>query len=96
MVIKEPGKWLYGRFAALREAALSKGVIKIDVEGYEEVIFGKISETLPADFSAVVVMESWLNRFVVSRFSSARHLLACYYVQKRRLYLQAAGTRQLI
>ena len=36
---------------------MSKGVIKIDVEGYEEVIFGKIIETLPADLSAVVVME---------------------------------------
>ena len=37
---------------------MSKGVIKIDVEGYEEVIFGKMIVTLPADFSAVVVMEN--------------------------------------
>ena len=89
VVIREAGKWLDGRFEALQEAGLSKGVIKIDVEGYEEVIFGKIIETLPADFSAVVVMENWFDRFPVSRFSSARHSLAWYYVQKRRRILHS-------
>ncbi len=48
---------------------------KCFVEGYEEVIFGKMIVTLPADFSAVVVMENWFDRFPVSRFSSARHAL---------------------
>ena len=89
VVIREAGKWLDGRFAALREAGFRKGVIKIDVEGYEEVIFGKIIETLPADFSAVVVMENWFDRFPMSRFSSARHSLAWYYVQKRRRILHS-------
>ena len=89
VVIREAGQWLDGRFAALREAGLSKGVIKIDVEGYEEVIFGKIIEMLPADFSAVVVMENWFDRFPVSHFSSARHSLAWYYVQKRRRILHS-------
>ena len=56
---------------------------KYFVEGYEEVIFGRIIETLPADFSAVVVMENWFDRFPVSRLSSARHALARYYVRKR-------------
>ena len=78
-----------GRFAALREAGFRKGVIKIDVEGYEEVIFGKIIETLPADFSVVSVMKNWFDRFPVSRFSSARHSLAWYYVQKRRRILHS-------
>ena len=55
---------------------MSRGVVKIDVEGDEEVIFGKIIETLPADFSAVVVMENWFDRFPVSRFLSAGHSLA--------------------
>ena len=87
VVIREAGQWLDGRFTALREAGFRKGVIKIDVEGYEEVIFGKIIETLPADFSVVVVMENWFDRFPVSRFSPARHALAWYYVQKRRRIL---------
>ena len=68
---------------------MSKGVIKIDVEGYEEVIFGKIIEMLPADFSAVVVMENCFDRLPVSRFLSARHALARYYVQKRRRILHS-------
>ena len=34
VVIREAGKWLDGRFAALREAVFRKGVIKIDVKGY--------------------------------------------------------------
>ena len=89
VVIREAGQWLDGRFAALRDAGFRKGVIKIDVEGYEEVIFGKIIEMLPADFSAVVVMENWFDQFPVSRFSSARHSLAWYYVQKRRRILHS-------
>ena len=89
VVIREAGQWLDGRFAALREIGFRKGVIKIDVEGYEEVIFGKIIEMLPADFSAVVVMENWFDRFPVSRFSSSRHSLAWYYVQKRRRILHS-------
>ena len=74
---------------------MSKGVIKIDVEGYEEVIFGKIIETLPADFSAVVVMENWFDRFPVLRFSSARHALVLYYVQKRRRILHSIPFKML-
>ena len=89
VVIREAGKWLDGRFAALREADLSKGVIEIDVEGYEEVIFGKIIETLPDNFSAVVAMENWFDRFPVSRFSSARHSLAWHYVRKRKRILHS-------
>ena len=89
VVIREAGKWLDCRFAALREAGFSKSVIKIDVEGFEEVIFGKIIETLTADFSLVVVMENWFDRFPVSRFSSARHSLAWYYEQKRRRILHS-------
>ncbi len=89
VVIWEAGQWLDCRFTALREAGFRKGVIKIDVEGYEEVIFGKIIKTLPDDFSAVVVMENWFDRFPVSRFSSARHSLAWYYVQKRRRILHS-------
>ena len=53
------------------------------------MIFGKIIETLPADFSVVVVMENRFDRFPVSRFSSARHSLACYYVRKRRRILHS-------
>ena len=89
VVIREAGKWLDGRFATLRGAGLSRGVIKIYVEGYEEVIFGKIIETLPADFSAVVVMVNWFDRFPVSRFLSAGHSLAWYYVRKRRRILHS-------
>lgn len=57
VVIKKAGKWLDGRFAALRAAGFRKGVIKIDVEGYEEVIFGKIIKTLPADFSVLMMIQ---------------------------------------
>ena len=74
---------------------MSKGVIKIDVEGYEEVIFGKITEPLPAHFSAVVVMENWFHQYPVSRFSSARHALARYYVQRRRRILHSISFQLL-
>ena len=58
------------------------------------MIFGKVIETLPADFNRGG-HGKLVHRFPVSRFSSARHSLAWYYVQKRRRisiqFPQAAG-----
>jgi FkbM family methyltransferase len=46
-------------FADLRRLNLTRGVIKIDVEGYESVVLKGIAESLPTDFAAVVIFENW-------------------------------------
>jgi FkbM family methyltransferase len=37
----------------------AKGVIKIDVEGYEKVILGEIAKAIPEDISLFLVFENW-------------------------------------
>ena len=46
-------------FADLRRQNLTRGVIKIDVEGYESVVLKGIAASLPADVAAVVIFENW-------------------------------------
>lgn len=60
-------------FSELAAAGLKKGVIKIDVEGYEATILKGIAEALPADVQVMIVFESMDERFdmaaVVGRFT---------------------------
>ena len=87
--IREAGSWLGDRFAVLEAAGLRRGVIKIDVEGYEEVIFEKIIEKISAGSGAVVIMENWFDNFPVSKFQSQTHRLEWFYVHKRRRLLHS-------
>ena len=89
VTIKDAGRWLEARFAALRAAGLRQGVIKIDVEGYEEIIFDRIISELPDDFSVVVIMENWFDHFPVSSFNSKTHSLEWFYFQKRKRRLHS-------
>ena len=87
--IKDATSWLRSRFSALADAGLSRGVIKIDVEGYEEVIFTSILTSLPENFEAVVIMENWFDHFPVSSFASTTHSMAWFYFQKQRRILHS-------
>ena len=87
--IKDASSWLAARFAALSESGLNRGVIKIDVEGYEETIFTSILKSLPADFEAVVIMENWFDHFPVSSFASKAHRMDWFYFQKQRRILHS-------
>jgi hypothetical protein len=46
-------------FASMRSMGLRKGVIKIDVEGFESLVLQAISLTVPEDFEVMVVFENW-------------------------------------
>ena len=80
--IKKAADWLASYFADLKAKKLSKGVIKIDVEGYEEYIFESILSTLPQDFEVIIVMENWFTYFPTDRFSSSQHNLKWFYFKK--------------
>lgn len=50
-------------FSELRSKGLTKGIIKIDVEGCEYSIIKGIAEQLPSDFSIVICFENLNNDF---------------------------------
>lgn len=54
------GAEILGRiFQQLRERGLHSGVIKIDVEGYEQTILKSIAKSFPSDMHCVIIFESW-------------------------------------
>ena len=46
-------------FGDLAKRGKTKGVIKIDVEGYEKLVLDAISETVPDNFQLCVIFENW-------------------------------------
>jgi len=50
-------------FSNFKQQGLKKGVIKIDVEGFERVVLRGIAKSLPADFAVVIVFENWDENF---------------------------------
>lgn len=50
-------------FSNLKKSGFQKGVIKLDVEGFESIVLKGIAVALPPDISAVVVFENWDENF---------------------------------
>ena len=46
-------------FSQLAEAKLSKGIVKIDVEGFEKVILNGIADSIPKSTQLMIVFENW-------------------------------------
>ncbi len=61
--IRDGAKALQGVFAELLGKGLKRGVIKIDVEGYEPVVLKGIAAAIPPEVEAVIVLESWDKNF---------------------------------
>ena len=58
-------------FSNLRRKDLKKGIVKIDVEGFEEVVLLGIAEVLPSDFDVVIVFENFNENFDFIRLEKA-------------------------
>ena len=58
-------------FSNLSGKDLKKGVIKIDVEGFEEVVLFGIAEVLPADFNVAIIFENFNKDFDFVRLEKA-------------------------
>ena len=89
ITIKEAQKWVGDVFADLSSNGLKHGVIKIDVEGYEGLIFDTILAQLPPDMTVVVIMENWFKNFPTSSFASDHHKLDFYTFVKQRRWLKS-------
>lgn len=57
--IKNSNTALTQTFSELSRASRDRGVIKIDVEGFEAVVLGSIAEVLPPEFSGYIIFECW-------------------------------------
>ncbi len=63
------------KFKKLSQKGLKKGVCKIDVEGFEEVIINQISKVLPREVSLVIFFENWesnLDTDMIERVFASR------------------------
>lgn len=62
IAVKEVERELKNLFRSLHQKDLTKGIIKIDVEGYEQTILIGIAKSLPADIDIIIIFESWDNK----------------------------------
>jgi len=71
ITIKDTADELRPLFSGLSEKNLLRGVIKIDVEGYEPVILKGIAEAIPKHMKCLVVFESWNTDLDIEEILSA-------------------------
>jgi FkbM family methyltransferase len=69
--IKNSENELKNIFSHMISKGLKKGIIKIDVEGYEETVLIGIANALPKDIMIVILFESWDKSFNISKIVDA-------------------------
>ena len=57
--VESASEVLSNLFASLKAQGLKKGVIKIDVEGFESLVLKAIASTVPEDVELMVIFENW-------------------------------------
>jgi FkbM family methyltransferase len=67
IVIKNTENELKEIFHELTKKGLNKGVIKIDVEGYEETVLIGIAKSIPSNVQVAILFESWDNNFNIEK-----------------------------
>ncbi len=60
-------------FARLAAEGRARGVLKLDVEGFEQLVLDSVFAELPADFSLAIVFENWSPDFDPARFGAPTH-----------------------
>lgn len=78
-------------FSTLIEENLKKGVIKIDAEGYEELIISSIANNLPAQLDVVIVFENWNQKF---DFNKVRNHFSGRDIVFKKLVRSIVGTQK--
>jgi FkbM family methyltransferase len=80
--IRQTKEELGNIFSLLRNKGASKGVIKIDVEGFEEVVLKDIAAILPEDLSVFIIFENWDKDFDFTRLiNSFGRKANLYYIK---------------
>lgn len=71
ILIKDTERELKELFKSLTQKGFNQGVIKIDVEGYEEVVLIGIANAIPSNMKIVILFESWDDNFNLSKVKNA-------------------------
>lgn len=58
-------------FSLIKKDGGKNGIIKIDVEGFEEVVLQGIASVIPNDFSLVIIFENWNKKFDIHNTTKA-------------------------
>ena len=87
--------WLQNYFSTMKSHNLTKGVVKIDVEGYEGIIFESLIASLPKNFELLVKMENWFQHFPIKKFKSSNHKLSWYYFKMKKRLLHSTPSKLL-
>lgn len=69
--IRDGAKALSAVFSELAAEGLTRGVVKIDVEGYELVVLKGIAAAIPPETGAVILLESWSETFPMANVLGA-------------------------
>ena len=89
VVMRSAKDWFKKYFSDLEREQQKRGIIKIDVEVYEEIIFESLIATLPKKFEVLVIMENWFEDFPINKCCSPHHSLSWSYIRKTKRMLHS-------
>ncbi len=73
-------------FSTMNAKGLKKGIVKIDVEGFESLVLKALAKAIPADFQVMVIFENWNKDALVPVFFTEAKLKAMFYFLTNDLY----------
>jgi len=82
--VKDSVSWFSEVFRDYMSLNLKRGVIKIDVEGYEAIVLEGLLKALPSKLNAIVILENWFSTFDTLRFNSDKHDVSWFYFKRRK------------
>lgn len=96
--IKDAEQELHGIFDSLAKRGLHRGVIKIDVEGYEDSILIGIAKSIPKNVQAVIFFESWNKNFNLKKITDTfdREITARKIIQSPPWGKRASKLRKML
>ena len=87
--VKSAQIWMKNYFATISKLKYKKGIIKIDVEGYETPIIKAIIQNLPKNMSIVMITENWFKQFKPENYPATHHDINWFYIHKKKRYLHS-------
>lgn len=72
-------------FSDLSSRQLSRGIVKIDVEGLELPILKSIVDTLPSNFKLIVIFENWGHSINIECLQRAHQNICLKYLEKNKV-----------
>ena len=82
--LKDSASWFSDIFRDYMSLNFKRGIVKIDVEGYEAIVLEGLLNALPSKLSVIVILENWFPTFNTSRFNSNKHGVSWFYFKRRK------------